>query len=239
MRQLACETLGMDTPSKRLKWAREKAGYSSATEAAEARGWTASTYRGHENGQREFPIAVAKRYAAAFKVPWLWLKEGGRLAKSSAPASPPAAIPTRGEVAAGRWLDLDVDLDATDFQQYPIAPDPGYPAESQYGLIVRGSSMNRIARPGDVLHCVDTAIAGIEAREDDIVIVQRRRQQEGQQEVTAKRLQKRGNTLLLVPDSTDPRWKPLELDTQNPPDGEDIIVVAVVIGRYEPFRNRK
>ena len=99
--------------------------------------------------------------------------------------------------------------------------------------------MNRVANAGDVLHCVDTGLAGIEAREDDIVIVRRRRQQEGQQEVTAKRLRKQGTKLILAPDSTDPRWQPLELDTAEEPDGEDILIVAVVIGRYQPLRNRR
>jgi len=63
----------METPAARLKWARERAGYKQAKDAVEAFGWTASTYYGHENGDRSFKAETAKRYAQAFNVPWTWL----------------------------------------------------------------------------------------------------------------------------------------------------------------------
>lgn len=242
LRTVARDDVGMDTPAKRLKWARERAGYDSARAAAGAFGWNASTYSGHENGQREFPIATAKRYGQAFGVGWIFLKEGGPAPQSRQDEKPgaPASIPTRGEVAAGRWLDLDVDTDGLDYEQFPIAAHPGYPFDAQYGLVVRGTSINRVAKTGEVLHCIDVGISGIVAVEEDIVIVLRRRHQDGLREVTAKRLRKRGNVMILAPDSTDPRWQqPIELDTDNPPEDEDVSVIAVVIGKYEPLRKRK
>lgn len=67
----------LDTPGKRLRWAREQHGkYDSATEAARAFGWAVSTYLGHENGDRNPSRAAAKRYARVYRVRWEWILEG-------------------------------------------------------------------------------------------------------------------------------------------------------------------
>jgi transcriptional regulator with XRE-family HTH domain len=72
--------MDLDTPAKRLRWVREnRSNYSTGTDAARAFGWTVSTYLGHENGDRQPSVKAAKRYAAAFKVPWAWILDGGRL----------------------------------------------------------------------------------------------------------------------------------------------------------------
>ena len=69
---------------ERLKEARLKAGYRTATAAIDACGWANSTYRAHENGQNGFKIDDAKQYAQAYRVSpsWLLLGEG-----NSAPAT--------------------------------------------------------------------------------------------------------------------------------------------------------
>jgi transcriptional regulator with XRE-family HTH domain len=68
----------LNTPARRLRWAREtKTSYSTGTDAARAFGWTVSTYLGHENGDRQPSVKAAKRYAAAYKVPWTWILDGG------------------------------------------------------------------------------------------------------------------------------------------------------------------
>lgn len=235
MRNAKCKDAGMelDTPGKRLRWARKERGkFETAAAAAHAYGWNVSTYSGHENGDRIPSRGKAMRYATAFKVKWEWILEGP-------PGLPDdnvtiVAIHTKGEVAAGRWLDLDGEVDANDFEQHPVAPDQRYPIESQYGLIVRGTSINRVAQAGDVLHCIDLGLTGIEPVDGKLVIVERRRAQLGQKEVTAKRISRSGNVIFLTPDSTDGRWKPIELDTANPPEDEEIAVVAIVIGVYHP-----
>lgn len=61
---------------ERLTYARTKAGYATAKEACEAFGWKYSTYVGHENGLRGFPLLKARIYGAAFKVGWEWLMTG-------------------------------------------------------------------------------------------------------------------------------------------------------------------
>jgi transcriptional regulator with XRE-family HTH domain len=71
-----CENLsGMSEPKDRLKEAREKAGFASASAAAKRFGWKISTYLSHENGQtEEIPPKTARKYAKAFKVSAAWLQ---------------------------------------------------------------------------------------------------------------------------------------------------------------------
>lgn len=83
----------LDSPAHRLRWAREnRTQYQTGSDAARAFGWAISTYLGHENGDRNPSLEAAKRYAAAYKVPWTWILEGGPL-----PAS--AGASTSAEVA--------------------------------------------------------------------------------------------------------------------------------------------
>ena len=72
------------TMHQRLKEARVKAGYRTATAAIDACGWASSTYRAHENGQNGFKVDDAKHYGEAYGVnpSWLLLGEG-----NSAPSS--------------------------------------------------------------------------------------------------------------------------------------------------------
>lgn len=64
---------------QRLRWARERAGYSSASEAASAFGWKVPTYIGHENGSRGFSAETAASYGRALRVPAEWILFGGNL----------------------------------------------------------------------------------------------------------------------------------------------------------------
>ena len=66
------------TMHQRLKEARIKAGYRTATAAIDACGWASSTYRAHENGQNGFKVEDAKLYGEAYRVnpSWLLLGEG-------------------------------------------------------------------------------------------------------------------------------------------------------------------
>jgi phage repressor protein C with HTH and peptisase S24 domain len=65
-----------DAPHHRLRFAREQAGYASASDAARAMGVEEPTYLGHENGSRGLSRAGA-RYARFFHVSLDWLI-GGR-----------------------------------------------------------------------------------------------------------------------------------------------------------------
>jgi hypothetical protein len=67
---------------QRLKEARVRAGYRTATAAIDAFGWSSSTYRAHENGQNGFKVDEAKLYGEAYRVSpsWLLLGEGDAIA---------------------------------------------------------------------------------------------------------------------------------------------------------------
>ncbi|WP_297323491.1 LexA family transcriptional regulator [uncultured Bartonella sp.] len=66
----------MDTMGQRLRNARIKAGFSSATKAADAIGISHSTYRAHENGQNEFGPQEAVVYGRKFDVSASYLLTG-------------------------------------------------------------------------------------------------------------------------------------------------------------------
>ena len=144
-----------------------------------------------------------------------------------------------GEVAAGHWLEVDVVDEPKHDETYPVPFDPRYPEEAQYGLVVRGTSINKIAQPGEILQCVDLGISGLEPQHDDLVIVERRRLQAGQKEVTAKRFRTKGRIVELSPESDDKRWaKPLVLDPKKAQEDEEIAVIAIVVGVYKPLKRK-
>ena len=67
--------------NRRLREAREAAGFVSATDAIEYCKWKGSTYRAHENGQNNYNAEYATRYGKAYGVSasWLLLGEGSKL----------------------------------------------------------------------------------------------------------------------------------------------------------------
>ena len=87
----------LDEPHHRLRWARARAGFKDATEAARRRGWNTNTYRSHENGIRGLKRSAALKYAAAFGVPLPWLLHGEGGTASQDPE------------LAGLWSPLSTD----------------------------------------------------------------------------------------------------------------------------------
>lgn len=63
----------MTEKHERLREARVNAGFRFASDAANALGITASTYRAHENGQNDFGLEEAEVYAKKFSVDPLWI----------------------------------------------------------------------------------------------------------------------------------------------------------------------
>jgi hypothetical protein len=51
------------------------------------------------------------------------------------------------------------------------APAPQYPAVAQFDLRVEDDLIDRVARRGDRLRCVDLEIAGIDAEDGDLVVI--------------------------------------------------------------------
>jgi transcriptional regulator with XRE-family HTH domain len=68
----------VETLHERLRQARERAGFETASDAARALGLSESTYLGHENGSRGFK-AKAEKYARRFGVSLEWLLTGKQI----------------------------------------------------------------------------------------------------------------------------------------------------------------
>lgn len=123
---------------ERLKLARENAGFETAADAVRRFGWTATTYRAHENGQRNIPRSKAPDYARAFRVSPEWLLYG-----RGDPGKKP--VPLVGMVGAGAeifphddgWLD-------------DIEPPPGIGPDA-VAVRIKGDSMFPRYSDGDLL----------------------------------------------------------------------------------------
>jgi len=125
----------------RLKKAREAAGYTEATKAAEAFGWNANTYRSNENGMRTFSREAAIRYSRAFRVSLEWLLTGRGPMKATRRGT--QVIGTVGAGAAVFPLDtggfdevtapFDVPDDAVAFQ---VRGNSMYPAYREHAYVI-------------------------------------------------------------------------------------------------------
>lgn len=162
----------LDSPAKRLKWAREnRSSFTTASAAARAYGWPVPTYLGHENGDRIPSRAAAMRYAAAYKISWAWLLEGGpspaldptrHVAAQTDPQQPPARalasptvlpassdmprdLPILGTVSGGVGGLQHMNGDAVDWARRP----PRLVGRADvFGLYVEDQSMVPAFRPG-------------------------------------------------------------------------------------------
>ncbi|GJD65153.1 LexA family protein [Methylobacterium frigidaeris] len=201
-------------------------------------------------------IGTLEDLAPVLKTSALWLQTGEGAAAVEAPAAstaesiarfrkvqtrlrakaglPPlapdvAAIALRGEVAAGQWLEVD-HVDAPSFEEVRLPVDSRFPAEAQFGLLVRGTSINKVAPDGAYLTCIDTIALGYEVREGDLVIVERTRDGGHLRERTAKRYRRNGDTHELWPDSSDPHWtSPIVIDPDHEAEDVSVQIVGLVV----------
>ncbi len=186
-----------DLSAERLRAARQKAGFSSASEAADAFGWKEAGYRHHENGTRGFGLDAARKYGRAFHV-----KPGWLLGVDGVDDAPPANFPAdatllvEGAVAAGVWREPNDGFPAIEIDTPPVVP-----TGKRFGLIVDGYSMDLHYEPGAVLDCVSIFSSGIEPEPGDHVIVERVKP-DGLRERTVKELALRDGKFYLVPRST-------------------------------------
>ncbi len=170
--------------------------------------------------------------AGVLKTSSAWLAFG-----DTGPTPPePRRIRVVGEVAAGLFRLVGLS-DETEHQQTWLPADVRYPAEAQFDLLVRGDSINRIARDGDYLRCVSLDAAGAAAN-GDLVIVERR-YDHGGIETTAKRLRKKEDVVELWPDSTDDRWStPIVIRRDHAADDEVVRIIAKVLFVHRPLGGR-
>lgn len=134
-----------------------------------------------------------------------------------------------GEVAAGVWREVDLEA-AAEYGDMQAIVDPRYPEREQFLLIVRGTSLNRIASDGDFLHCVGIIGSGVEIQPGDLVIVERSKDEGGLVETTAKRVQRLNGTYELHPQSTDPQFQtPVVIPEDYVDEFESIRIIAKVL----------
>lgn len=132
----------MSTLADRLREARERAGFGTASEGAEAAGAKVPTYIQHENGTRGFPAAKARRYARAFGVTPEWLLYG-------TPMKGRGGIPIVGYVgAAAEFFGFDDYAMGAGMEE--IDPPPDAP-RTAVAVVVRGDSGYPMIRDGWVL----------------------------------------------------------------------------------------
>jgi SOS-response transcriptional repressor LexA len=218
--------VAMGTRGERLKKARIDAGYRTAADAARALTVSYSTYASHENGTRDYGADEASTYSRKYKVSVEWLLTG-RVANVLSPVSSPlATINVIGTIRAGFWQDVDAG-DSGVYAVVPAAPDA--PSEWQYAFTVEGTSLNKIALPGDILICLDAIKAHYDLKDGDLVVVERSRYAGQMVERTAKRARRAaGGVYELWPESTDPAFQsPMVLKDDH--NGDEVRIVAKVL----------
>jgi len=154
------------TPSERLKWARERAGFGSAAEAARSLDVPDVTYRAHEAGTRGLDQPTAKRYAKALGIAWVWLLTGEGPPASDLPAEDastvtrdpvpvpaqstmPKSVPVHGTVVGGSVGDFEFNGEVVDYVRRP----PGIAnTKGVFALYVSGDSMWPRYRPGALIY---------------------------------------------------------------------------------------
>jgi SOS-response transcriptional repressor LexA len=141
-------------------------------------------------------------------------------------------LPVAGPVAAGNWSDVtDLSHDPNPIPS-DIPPDPRYPLDRQYAVLVRGTSINNVAREGDYLVVADLGTA----RSGDLVIAVCDR--DGMREVSARRYYENGSAIELRPDSSDPRYndpkhpdylRPIRFDTGSAKENDIKVEIRAVV----------
>lgn len=225
----------MSDVSDRLIKARERAGYSTAADAAKALGVKLPTYYSHENGSVGVRAKVAEVYARKFKVSLDWLLTG-RGAMTMDGAIPyeidVAGLPLLGSIQAGHWLETTDAAEEAKPEMVPVLRDPRFPHAKQYALRVVGDSMDLDYPDGSVVTCVDFADSGLQLGEGMLVHVERQRAGGQLVEITLKAVERRRGVICLVPHSSNPRHQAFPLDGS---DGDsEIIARGVVIGGWSP-----
>lgn len=170
-----------------------------------------------------------RRAAVLFAVNYEWLSTGrGSEQEINAAVEGLRLI---GDIQAGVWREATETQDM-DYKRVPVAPVDDYPVEAQYALRIVGNSLDRIAKDGAIIHCVDVGMASLTPRDGDLVCVERIRG--GLREMTVKRLRRVNGALELWPESHDPSQQ--ETLAYKPPKGNgEVIIRAIVIGTFQPI----
>ena len=178
--------------------------------------------------------ANLQRIAEEFGVSFEWLTTGrgdplnGALTTSVTKSVQPGPLPIRGVVEAGSWQDVE-SWGAEDMPEY--VPSAGeYPLDWQMAFVIHGESVNRTARDGEQVVCLDLIKSGVDIQHDDLVIVERSRFGGQMIERTAKRVRQTASGIELWPDSTHPEHQtPIAYRPNGDPEHNSVRIIAKVI----------
>jgi SOS-response transcriptional repressor LexA len=157
------------------------------------------------------------------------------LAFGDSQAAQPNAVtvPVKGEVAAGLFRFVG-QSDEPELPTTSVPADGQYPASAQYDLVVRGTSINQIARDGDYLRCVD--LQDHRASSGELVIVEQI-SSDGAVEATAKIVHRREGHTELWPLSDDAKWQdPIIIPRDKKATDREVRIVARVVFVHRPIR---
>ena len=193
----------------------------SQDEAAERLGTSRSQYVKLERGERRMSDVWIERASKGFGVTpgaiidSSFIDKNWKQPQLELTSAEFTQIPIRGEVAAGLWREIDElsqDRWSENNQHHveyaPTIVLPGYPPEQQFGLYVRGESLNKIAPDGSVLHCLEYINGDAwHVKDGELVVVQRTKYQGAMIETTAKRVRRNGDIFELWPESNHPDFQ--------------------------------
>ena len=140
---------------ERLRQARSNAGFKSPREAAQRFGWNENTYKSREGGIRGIPDQEqVRRYARAFRVPFLWLLTGQGELVDTAPT-----VAIVGKIGANAQPDaIAFAHEGGGYAFDYSAPVPPNFSEGTRALEVEGDSMRNIARDGWLIYYDDDEV---------------------------------------------------------------------------------
>jgi transcriptional regulator with XRE-family HTH domain len=136
-------------------------------------------------------------------------------------------MPVRGEVEK----DVFRKTAPLGLAAVPISPNPSFPAERQYALLVRDNSCETVAAKGDYIQVVDIEAVPFDLKPGQVVVVERTFPLGT--EVTVARLVGNGKARGLEFCTKDGPNQPPRPVTGGP--DESVRVTALVIGRYTPM----
>lgn len=151
------------------------------------------------------------------------------------------ALPILGKAQAGYWAEAEIhdfgfdpDTGESFEPTLPVVASTDYPERLQYALMLEGTSLNKVAKPGSFVVCVrlegfpcddgmktlDGKLVHVERHKGDLI------------ETTVKRLKFNGSGAELWPESSDPKHQsPIPLRENSA--RTSVQVMGVVIGLYQ------
>lgn len=198
-------------------------------EARIAKGWsqqeladkmetTQQTIQRYESGARDIKSSVLIKLSSVLDVTISYLLG---LENASIPNNSTVDVPSYGSIAAGTPIEM---VEVKDSQPVPVKVHERFP--KAFLLKVEGESMNRIL-PNGSYALIDPAQKEPISGKPYAVCV-------NGYDATIKRVVKLSNGFELTPDSSDPTFRPIVYD-YNEPDTDPVTIIGRVVFYVLPF----